>query len=59
MKATGLAPHPITGELMEVEVEIIDPVLIEKIQRGMINDFSFKTKPATPIIEEKIDESEM
>lgn len=46
MKIKGMVDKDGSGRLVEVEVEITDPVLIEKIQMGMIKDFSLDPKPA-------------
>jgi hypothetical protein len=37
-----------TGRLIPVELEITDPEMIERIERGMVKDFSFKPKKAKP-----------
>lgn len=47
MKVTGLVPAMDgTDRLVEIELEITDPVMIEKIQRGLVKDLSLDPKPA-------------
>jgi hypothetical protein len=46
IKVKGLVPAMDgTDRLVPVEVEISDPEMIDKIQNGMIKDFSFKAQP--------------
>ena len=42
----GLVSVDETDRLVEIELEITDPEIIEKIQIGQIKDFSLEPKPA-------------
>lgn len=47
MKVSGLVPAMDgTDRLVPVELEITDPVMIDRIQRGLIRDLSLDSKKA-------------